>query len=189
MASLSARKSCEGDTNTNNNTEQPQKATIDASKLNALMESVDQRLAGGLHGDYFEKGSKLDDKHRNGQLETVFGLRKELSEIKTQLEKQNQQADNENVKPGKGAAAPSNKSMIATIKTVVQQELSEKIRDLSVHTERLRADVMGVKSAKEASDKKVKTLETKLKKAEERIWNLEKKLSGTHFKAWSTPQK
>lgn len=65
-----------------NEAPQAQKAMVDASKLNEPMTNLDKRLAGGLNGDYYESGSKLDDKHRHGQLESVFGLRKELSEIK-----------------------------------------------------------------------------------------------------------
>lgn len=55
-----------------------QKSALDISKVNDLMENVDNRLAGGLHGKFYEEGSKLDEKHRHGQLQAMFNLRKEL---------------------------------------------------------------------------------------------------------------
>lgn len=185
MAATKANKDCTNGANTENEAQPAQKGVVDASKLNELMTNLDKRLAGGLHGEYFEKGSRLDDKHRHGQLETVFGLRKELSEIKTQMEKQ---AESEQTKPGKGAP-PGNKNMIATIKNVVQQELSEKLRDLSVRNERLEANVKKSEGRNDTLESKVKTLESKLKNAEQRNQNLQEKFSNSYVKVLETRMK
>ena len=112
FSSDSQRSGTNTSSNENEAPMQSKHARVDASKLNDLMDNLDKRLAGGLHGEYYETGSKLDDKHRHGQLESVFGLRQELSEIKAQIEKQNQQTETEQAKAGKGAPQ-SNKNMIA----------------------------------------------------------------------------
>lgn len=162
--------------------QQPPKVAVDASKLNDLMENLDKRLSGGLHGDYYEKGSKFEDKNRHGQLEAVFGLRKELSEIKAHFEKYNHQAGAEQNKIGKGPPQGS-KNMIATIKTVVQQELSEKLRDLSVCNERLESSLKKANVRTDALETKNKTLEAKLKKADERIQRLQEKMSSARIES------
>lgn len=142
-------------------------ASLDASKVNDLLENVDKCLAGGLHGEFFETGSRLDDKNRHGQLEMMFNLQNVLTEVKAQLEKQSRQAEAEQSKANKGAPQ-ANKNVITTIKTVVQQELSDKLRDLSVRNDRLQSDLKQANGKMEALEIKVRTLETQLKKSEGR---------------------
>jgi myosin heavy subunit len=134
---------------------------LDVSRVNDLLANVDNRLSGGLHGAFYESGSRLDSNTRHGQLEALFELKSQLSDVQASLTKQAQRseaADNE--KQAKGPGKPSG-NMVSTIKNVVQQEMSDKLRDLTIRLDRVKESV---KKDREAHLNQIKSLETKVKK-------------------------
>jgi hypothetical protein len=137
---------------------------LDISKVNDLLANVDNRLSGGLHGVFYESGSRLDSSTRHGQLEALFELKSQLSDVQASLSKQAQRSEiADNDKQAKGAGKPSG-NMISTIKNVVQQEMSDKLRDLTIRLDRLKESV---KKDCEAHLNQVKALEAKVKKLEQ----------------------
>lgn len=161
----------------------PQDEHINAEKLNDLIANIDKRLTGGLHGSFFEQGSKLEETKRHGQLDLMFGLRKELEELKKQKESKTADADRES--KGK-KPAPANANMVATITNVVQGQLSGLGRDLCIAIERLEERLKKAEDRNEITSGKVKALETKLKKANERNLELSTKLNQAHHLAKAT---
>ena len=148
--------------------------------MNELIASLEKRLGGGLHGDLYEEGSRLDDRNRHGQLETVFALKKELSDMKTQMEKKANATGPSEDKGGK-APAKANTNLVATIKNVVQEQLSGQLRDLAVRIERLDAPIKKAEDQDQGLKNRVKALEAKLKKAEERNQRLTSRLESVEY--------
>ena len=138
---------------------------INASNINNLLANVDSRLKGGLHGQFYEEGSKLGDSHRHEQLATLFELKEQLSTIQSEMQKKTHQAEDEDSQNSKGPVKV-NANLIKTIKTVVQQEMADKLRSLSIENERLRESAKKANELGEAQEAKVKTLEAKVKKLE-----------------------
>ncbi|KAK4547700.1 hypothetical protein LTR36_000658 [Oleoguttula mirabilis] len=144
----------------------PKDEPLNGGKLNDLIANIDKRLAGGLHGAFFEQGSKLEDTKRHGQLDMMFGLRNELEELKKKTEKESRTADAEaDAKKKKPALANAN--LLATIKSVVREQLSGLGRDLCIASERLEERVTKTEDRNENISGKVKMFEGKLKKANE----------------------
>ena len=139
-------------------------ASLDISKVNDLLANVDNRLSGGLHGAFYETGSRLESNTRHGQLEALFDLKSQLSDVQASLAKQAQRSEAaENEKQAKGAGKPSS-NMIGTIKNVVEQQMSDKLRDLTIRLDRLKESA---KKDREAHANQVKAMEAKLKKLEQ----------------------
>jgi hypothetical protein len=137
---------------------------LDISKVNDLLANVDNRLSGGLHGAFYESGSRLDSNTRHGQLEALFELKSQLSDVQASLAKQAQRSESaDNDKQAKGPGKPSG-NMISTIKNVVQQEMSNKLRDLTIRLDRVKDSV---KKDREAHANQVKGLEAKVRKLEQ----------------------
>ena len=141
-------------------------AALDLSKVNDLIANVDNRLSGGLHGAFYEEGSRLESSTRHGQLGTLFELRSQLSDVQASLEKQAQRAEAESDKQSKGAVKMNN-NLISTIKSIVEQQMAEKIRSLSIENERLRESGKKASDLCDAHENKIKALEVKIKKLEQ----------------------
>lgn len=137
---------------------------LNISKVNDLLTNVDNRLSGGLHGAFYESGSRLESNTRHGQLEALFELKTQLSEVQAGLSKQAQRAEAENDKHTKAATAKPSGNMISTIKTVVEQQMSDKLRDLTIRLDRVKESV---KKDREAHAAQIKALEAKVKKLEQ----------------------
>ena len=136
---------------------------LDAAKVNGLLANVDSRLMGGLHGEFYEEGSKLGDGHRHEQLATLFELKEQLTTIQSEMQKKVQHAVDEEDKNSKGAGK-ANGNMIKTIKSIVEQEMADKLRTLSIENERLRERAKKAEEMSEMHAAKIKTLEQKIKK-------------------------
>ncbi|KAK5128333.1 hypothetical protein LTR85_003001 [Meristemomyces frigidus] len=144
----------------------------DAGKLDDLIVNIDKRLAGGLHGEFFEEGSKMEGTKRHGQLEMMFGLRKELEVLRKQKEKESRAADAEADSKGRKSGL-GNANIVATIKNVVQEQLSQPLRDLEIKNERLEHRSKQAEDLAEKQNNTTTALLTKSKKASE---SLEKRL-------------
>lgn len=163
-------------------TEKPRAAAaaLDISKANDLLANVDNRLSGGLHGAFFETGSRLETNTRHGQLEALFELKTQLSEVQAGLAKQAQRTEAENDRQSRGPGKPS-AHMISTIKTIVEQQMSDKLRDLSIENERLKETVKKSNDMCAALGREVQVLEIKVKKLEQQ--GKTEKVTEAKFKA------
>ena len=139
---------------------QGKEAGLDASKVNDLLANVDNRLSGGLHGAFYEAGSKLESSTRHGQLEALFELKAQLSEVQGGLAKQAQRAEAENDKQTKGPGKPSG-SMISTVKTIIEQQMADRLRDITIRLDRVKDTA---RKDREAIATQIKGLESKVKK-------------------------
>jgi hypothetical protein len=137
----------------------------DLSKLNDVAANLDSRLMGGLHEEFCEEGSKFGDKNRHEQLATLFELKQQITSIQTEMQKK-QRAEEDEDKNSKGLGK-TNKNLIKTIRSVVEQEMSDKLRTLSIENERLRESLKKTQDLCEAFEGRVKGLEAKLKKFEQ----------------------
>ena len=135
---------------------------LDLSKVNDLLANVDNRLSGGLHGAFYESGSRLESNTRHGQLEALFDLKSQLSDVQASLAKQAQRAEAEEDKKTGGTGKPSG-SMINTVKTIVQTQMSDKLRDITIRLDRIKDSI---KKDRETHDTQFKALEVKVKKLE-----------------------
>ena len=151
------------DSNVTPEPKQGKEASLDICKVNDLLANIDNRLSGGLHGAFYETGSKLESSTRHGQLEALFELKTQLSDVQAGLAKQAQRAEAENDKQTKGAAKPSS-SMISTVKTIVEQQMADRLRDLTIRLDRVKETA---KKDREASGALTKALEVKVKKLEQ----------------------
>ena len=133
----------------------------DLSELKNLAANLDERLKGGLHGEFFEEGSRLGDKHGREQLETLFELKAKIEAFLAGMQKQQRTEDDED-KNGKGFGK-LNKNSIKAIKSVVEQEISDPLRTLSIEIQRLRDDVKAANARTEASEAKNRALEARAK--------------------------
>ena len=143
-------------------TEPAKQDGIDASKINALVENLTSRLGGGLHGSFYEEGSPLDDKARHGQLQTMFELTKQLSELQTQTQKQASHPEGDGEVAGKAQGKP-NTNMIKTIKSVVEQQLSDKLRDMTILNQRLEERLKKSEATIQSLEAKVQTFDKYIK--------------------------
>jgi hypothetical protein len=101
-----------------------------------LGKNIDKRLTGGLHGSLLERGSKLEDDKRFFQLPTLFEFREKLPEIQKEIARLIQLLEMDGEKPTKGAAKPSG-GMMATMRTMMEQQFETKLRDRDIKIQRL----------------------------------------------------
>lgn len=157
-------------------TSQQSEGQINIDKVNELVESLLRRLKGGLHGEFYEEGSKLGNNKRLEQLPVLFELVNALNALKRREEVQVDASESVTNSKNK-KATPPNTNMIATIKDVVQGELSGVTRDLSIANERLSERLDKAEGAKEGMQKQMKALESKVKKSNERNQEFSSKLT------------
>lgn len=127
---------------------------LDPAKVNDLLENVNKRLAGGLHGSFFEHGSRLEETARHSQLETLFEVKSLLSDNLAMMQKQTHKSEGEGEIQSK-AVSKGNTNLIATIKNVVQQQLADKLRDLVITNQRLEERLAKAEAANKALEMKV----------------------------------
>jgi hypothetical protein len=134
----------------------------DLSKLNDLAANLDSRLMGGLHGEFYEEGSKLGDKNRHEQLATLFELKKHISSIQAEMQKQQRPEDEER----KNSKAPvkGNANLVSTIKSVIDQEMAGKLRDFEIKFDRLSERCKKAEDSNAALAAKNHALEQEMKK-------------------------
>ena len=94
----------------------------------------------------------------------MFEMKAQMDTILFEFKKQQlaeEQEEKISIAPGK-----ANANLMKTIKSVVEQEMSDKLRTLSIENERLREAVKKTNDLYGAQESKIKNLETKVKKLE-----------------------
>ncbi|KAK5706949.1 hypothetical protein LTR17_021146 [Elasticomyces elasticus] len=142
---------------------------IDATKLNDLFNTLTNRLSRDVQGNFFVEGAKTgkDTRHGKalqghrfykhvptmlhfkGQLGDLYSLRAQLDGFKTTMDKYIAlHAPKEKEAEEKPASMNMNKNQKAVIAEMVESQVKERFRDLSIRCERLEEDVSKVKDRK-----------------------------------------
>ncbi|KAK4956821.1 hypothetical protein LTR10_006349 [Elasticomyces elasticus] len=122
---------------------------IDATKLNDLFNTLTNRLSRDVQGNFFVEGAKTGKDTRHGQLGDLYSLRAQLDGFKTTMDKYiTLHAPKEKEAEEKPASINVNKSQKAAIAEMVETQVKERFRDLSIRCERLEEDVSKVKERK-----------------------------------------
>ena len=142
---------------------------VDFSKIDILAENLNGRIRGGF-GDLRIEGGKSN---HHVALKEVFDLNRNIVELKAAVEKQSTQHDpaTEDAKQAKNVVKINN-SLISTIKQIVQDEMKDKLRDLSTQNERLHdqlaksvAQIQRLEYDCTEHERKIKGLQSELKKS------------------------
>ena len=140
---------------------------ISAERLNDLAHDIRENLSRGLFGNHYIEGSRQGDDTRLECLKLVRKLLAELDVTNTELKKYTAMQEVENgceaKKPGK-----ANNNTLATIRNVVEEQLSGEFRNLKIRCERTEAKLA-------ESEKRNAQLESKQLQDSQRIKALEKK--------------
>ncbi|KAK5697912.1 hypothetical protein LTR97_006871 [Elasticomyces elasticus] len=122
---------------------------IDATKLNDLFNTLTNRLSRDVQGNFFVEGAKTGKDTRHGQLGDLYSLRAQLDGFKTTMDKYIAlHAPKEKEMDEKPASINMNKNQKAAIAEMVESQVKERFRDLSIRCERLEEDVSKVKDRK-----------------------------------------
>ncbi|KAK5680322.1 hypothetical protein LTS10_007249 [Elasticomyces elasticus] len=122
---------------------------IDATKLNDLFNTLTNRLSRDVQGNFFVEGAKTGKDTRHGQLGDLYSLRAQLDGFKTTMDKYIAlHAPKEKEAEEKPASMNMNKNQKAVIAEMVESQMKERFRDLSIRCERLEEDVSKVKDRK-----------------------------------------
>lgn len=97
---------------------------------------VSGRLKGGVQGDFFEEGSRLDEKHREGQLRQLFRLTEKIAKLNANFEKR-KRAEGMEIEKTKQGASAAHESAVATRKSVIWHDLALSEGDTQNRIERL----------------------------------------------------
>ena len=109
---------------------------IDATKLNTLLGSLTDGLSRDAHGNFFVEGAKTGKDTRHGQLGDLFSLMSRLEGFKTTMDRYIAlHAPKEVVKTEKPVSI--NQNMKAIVAELVEQQVANRLRDLSIGNERL----------------------------------------------------
>ena len=115
------------------------------AKIDSLIANLDSRLIGGRGGEWCVEGSRLTDDKHHTQLKLVFELKEALMAEKKHREQEAHRiaaADEKQAKP----AGKANANIVETIKNVVEQQLTDKLRDLNIQNGRLQEDLKKAQS-------------------------------------------
>lgn len=157
---------------------------VEPESAQRLIDNVNARLSGGLHGSFFESGSRLTEEKRKAQLPTLFKVVELLENI---IKRQNAndavhtdpEENGEKGQPAKMSGKPG-KDMRAYIETVVQQISEPKMRDMDIKIERFKDELKSRSSGgnkKMNGDEEFSAAKEFMAKQENRIKALERKLA------------
>lgn len=143
----------------------------DATKLNALVEHVRSRLSTDVYGNHFIQGTRLSNDRRHGDLGELFTLMNKLDSFKASMDTYIAlHAPKEVVKAEKPAKLTEN--MTSVIRNVVEEQVGDRLRDLSIRCGRLEeelnsanAKMVAAQGKRAEEGKKVKALEGKMWRA------------------------
>ena len=159
--------------------EQPQDEELNPLIAKDLLSDLKTRLGGGLHGSFFEAGTRLDDDKRHEQLPHLFKVVGLLERyIAIHEAKETIKEDSAEGRPGRMAARPNN-NMIATINSIVDAKLLEKTRDQNIKIERQTAEIDKVRAERDAFEVKVKKLNAPSRELKDRLEALEERIDSS----------
>ncbi|KAK4902822.1 hypothetical protein LTR27_000761 [Elasticomyces elasticus] len=122
---------------------------IDATKLNDLFHTLTNQLSRDVQGNFFVEGAKTGKDTRHGQLGDLYSLRAQLDGFETTMDKYIAlHAPKEKEVEEKPTSINMNKNQKAAIAEMVESQVRERFRDLSIRCERLEEDVSKVNNRK-----------------------------------------
>lgn len=118
---------------------------IDATKVNELVDALRSRLSRDVHGNFFVEGAKTGKDTRHGQLGDLFSLMSHLENFQGTMDRYIAlHGPKEVVEVEKPVTL--NKSMRAAMKSMIEEETSERLRSLTIRCERLEEETKAAKS-------------------------------------------
>ncbi|KAK3073623.1 hypothetical protein LTR53_004633 [Teratosphaeriaceae sp. CCFEE 6253] len=142
---------------------------INATKLNSLLQSLTGRLSRDISGNFFVEGSKTGKDTRHGQLGDLFSLMSRLEGFKTTMDWYiTLHAPKEVVKSEKQVSI--NQNIKAVVAELVEQQVANRLRDLSIRCDRVEE----VQTRQKFAEDRCKELISRLKKAAANSGNVRK---------------
>ncbi|KAK3703732.1 hypothetical protein LTR37_014310 [Vermiconidia calcicola] len=154
----------------------PDQKGPDTAYIRDLIDNITSRLIGGRETEFCEQGSRLSDNKRDQQLPLLYELRDPLMEYEKYQKQEARRVAAEEEMQTKPVGKP-NANMVQTIKTIVEQRLADKVRDMEIQRGRFEAELKKVQAGNEGQEKKIKNLESRLNKSEDRNKVLESRLN------------
>lgn len=111
--------------------------TIDASRINHLLEFVRERLTTDIYGNFTLQGDRLAKDGRHTQLREVVQLVGLLEKVMTFVKRDEEVAATEAAQQARRAAKP-NGIQATVMRDVVKGEVGKALRDVTIETGRLR---------------------------------------------------
>ena len=113
---------------------------IDATKLNALLDFVRERLTSDVFGNFNLQGDRLARDGRHQQRREICELNRLLEDTKTIMERKDSVAPGGEDHEARRTSKP-NVTQVAVVRDIVKDELEKELRDLRIENERLRDDL------------------------------------------------
>ena len=115
--------------------------TIDAGKINSLLDFVRQRLTSDVFGNVNLQGDRLGKDSRHTKLREVIELSRPLEDVKGLMERKNKITAMEAAQDARKNPTP-NVNQLATIQCMIKDEMEKGLRDVKIENARLTDRVL-----------------------------------------------
>ncbi|GIZ37461.1 hypothetical protein CKM354_000090600 [Cercospora kikuchii] len=139
---------------------------LSLQKLDKLQSVVVDRLGGGGFGDWWVHGHKSSNDNRHLALEEVFALKRAIEDLNSTLTQQGRAPEllDKEIKANSKAAVTMNTKTKETMRSLVAQEMEDKMRDINIKMERMESKQAILDKENNDLRETIKSLGVKVKK-------------------------